>query len=97
MHIMVELTISEEEIHTMTGLPLSQTFGHDADEFPANADQVSEGFEARRHLTDLCYLVEKTFHSTSMFDSVISRTFCINFSIEIRFCFTNANPSDNLN
>jgi len=38
MHIMVELTISEEEIHTMTGLPLSQTFGHDADEFPANAD-----------------------------------------------------------
>lgn len=40
MHIMVELTISEEEIHTMTGLPLSQTFGHDADEFPANADQV---------------------------------------------------------
>ena len=78
MHIMVELTISEEEIHTMTGLPLSQTFGHDADEFPANADQVSEGFEARRHLTDLCYLVysDKTCFQLLFYDSVISRTFC---------------------
>jgi hypothetical protein len=72
MHIMVELTISEEEIHTMTGLPLSQTFGHDADEFPANADQVSEDFEARRHLTDLCYLVDSNMCCFHLFSLIFS-------------------------
>ena len=72
MHIMVELTISEEEIHTMTGLPLSQTFGHDADEFPANADQVSEGFEARRHLTDFYYLLDSNMYFFHLFSLIFS-------------------------
>ena len=72
---MVELTISEEEIHTMNGLPLSQTFGHhDADEFPANADQVSEGFEARRHLTDLCYLLDSNMCCFHLFSLIFSST-----------------------